>query len=51
MMRGEQYRINEDLLAQVLRSLAGKVIGSDIRAARMYVGPESNLGTIKIVLR
>jgi hypothetical protein len=38
-------------LAQVLRPAAGTVINCDIRAARKYVGPESNLGTIKIVLR
>ena len=55
MRKNTEYRVrtyfNEDLLAQVLRPLAGTNINRDIRAARKYVGPESNLGTIKIVLR
>ena len=41
---------SDDLLAPVLRPLVGTNINRDIRAAREYVGPESNLGTIKIVL-
>jgi len=57
MIRGEQYRkgvrtyFSDDLLAPVLRPLAGTNTNRDTRAARKYVGPESNLGTIKIVLR
>jgi hypothetical protein len=43
--------LKEDFLASVLRPPAGTDINRDIRAARKYVGPESNLGTIKIVSR
>jgi hypothetical protein len=38
-------------MAPVLCVRAGTDINRHIRAARKYVGPQSNLGTIKIVFR
>jgi hypothetical protein len=49
--KGFAITFNEEFLAPVLHHPAGTDTNSDIRAARKYVGPESNLTTFKTVSR